>query len=108
MLASVLVALSAFVFVGNQVPIRAKPDFSGSWTVQSGLESWGVERLTIVQTASSAVIQVTKGNGVKLESRTYRLDGNRTESSQFPRVYWIGDALAIDTTSELEVYAFDR
>lgn len=111
MLPSGLIALVTFVLLGNLAPTQAKPDFSGSWTVQSGLESWGVERLTIAQTPSSVVIRVTKGNGVKLESQTYRLDGtgSRTEStSQSPRTHWIGDALAIDWTTELEVYAFDR
>lgn len=109
--ASVLVALATFALVANQVPAQAKPDFSGSWTVQSGLESWGVERFTIAQTRTSIDIRVTHGNGVRLDSRTFRIEDARTPASptsDFPRAYWINDALAIDSQSELEVYAFDR
>ncbi len=107
----ILVALATAALVASQMPAQAKPDFSGSWTVQSGLESWGVEQFTIAQTPASIVISVTKGNGVRLDTRTFRIEntGSRPSStSAFPRAYWINDALAIDSQSELDVYAFDR
>ena len=108
---SFLAALATFALVAGQMPAQSKPDFSGRWTVQSGLESWGVERFTIAQTPTSIGIRVTQGNAVRLNSRTFRIEdtGSRASStSEFPRAYWINDALAIDSQSELEVYAFDR
>jgi hypothetical protein len=127
MLRTLLVAMAAYLSTGSQAPVQGKPDFSGNWTVVSGLESlgWGAERLVIKQAGSSVSIQVTKGNAVSLDVRSYRLDGteNRAESTdrsgvvtvQSSRVEWIADALAITTTvssgsarwQDFEAYSFD-
>ena len=126
MLHAALVAFAAYVFVGN-LPVQAKPDFTGNWSVVSGLESWGVERLVVTHTSSAVTVQVTKGTGVSLDSRTYRLDGieSRAESKDSDgrtvlhtsRVEWIGAAIAITTTTvtsnggryqEFDAYSFDR
>ena len=106
MLPGVLVALATLVLVGTQSPAQTKPNFSGSWTVESGLPGWGVEGFTVIQTTSAIVIQVTKGNGVRLESKTYRITAD-SRTSDSPRAYWINDALAIHWETELDVYSFD-
>jgi hypothetical protein len=127
MLLNLLVGLVAYLSAVNQAVAPAKPDFSGNWTVVSGLEplGWGPERLTITHSGSSVSIQVTKGNAVSFDVKTYRLDGteSRVETRdqagvatvKTSRAEWIADALAITTTTssgtarwqDFEAYSFD-
>jgi hypothetical protein len=96
---------------------QSKPDFSGTWTLDTaksdpapqGRGGGGAATLTIKQTGTELSIQSEGRQGP--QTMTYKLDGSESKNEQMGRggaqtvlskAKWDGSSLVIDTTREIQ------
>ena len=112
-----LAATMAAVILPFAAHAQGKPDFSGTWTLDTaksdpapqGRGGGGAATLTIKQTASELSIQSEGRQGP--QTMTYKLDGSESKNEQMGRggaqtivskAKWDGSSLVIDTTREIQ------
>jgi len=112
-----LAATMAAVILPFAAHAQGKPDFSGTWTLDTaksdpapqGRGGGGAATLTIKQTASELSIQSEGRQGP--QTMTYKLDGSESKNEQMGRggaqtivskAKWDGSSLVIDTTRDIQ------
>lgn len=115
----ILAATMAAVILPFAAHAQGKPDFSGTWTLDTaksdpapqgrGGGGGGAATLTIKQTATELSIQSEGRQGP--QTMTYKLDGSDSKNEQMGRggattivskAKWDGSSLVIDTTREIQ------
>ena len=101
----VCASLALLVTVFQQAPASARPDFSGTWTLdRSRSQSPEAITLTIKQTATEVSIESTRDGTKSL--RTYPIEpegkpGSGIDSSH-PRAYWDGTKLVAEGAGNIQ------
>jgi hypothetical protein len=112
-----LLAATMAVIIPFTARAQRKPDFSGTWTLDTaksdptpaGRGGGGAATLTIKQTATELSIQSEGRQGP--QTMTYKLDGSESKNEQIGRggaqtvvskAKWDGASLIIDTTREVQ------
>jgi hypothetical protein len=112
-----LLAATMAVILPFAARAQGKPDFSGTWTLDtaksdpapSGRGGGGAASLTIKQTGTELSIQTEGRQGP--QTMTYKLDGSESKNEQMGRggaqtivskAKWDGASLVIDTTREIQ------
>jgi hypothetical protein len=112
-------ATMAAVILPFAAHAQGKPDFSGTWTLDTaksdpapqgrGGGGGGAATLTIKQTGTELAIQSEGRQGP--QTMTYKLDGSESKNEQMGRggaqtlvskAKWEGSSLVIDTTREIQ------
>ena len=110
-------ATMAAVILPFAAHAQGKPDFSGTWTLDTaksdpppqGRGGGGAATLTIKQTGSELSIQSEGRQGP--QTMTYKLDGSESKNEQMGRggaqtvvskAKWDGASLVIDSTREIQ------
>jgi hypothetical protein len=101
----VCASLALLVTVFQQAPASARPDFSGTWTLdRSRSQSPEAITLTIKQTATEVSIETTR-DGTK-SVRTYPIEPEGKPSSgidsSHPRAYWNGTKLVAEGAGNIQ------
>jgi hypothetical protein len=112
-----LLAATMAVVLPFAARAQGKPDFSGTWTLDTaksdpapnGRGGGGAATLTIKQTATELSVQTEGRQGP--QTMTYKLDGSESKNEQMGRggaqtlvskAKWDGASLVIDTTREIQ------